>query len=93
MAPNETNENLESIHTDVETKEKGWIETTTKNEYFLNRATGEVILVETVDVDNPYPNARQAKDKEISRKIMPLSLLPSEVREKVKTLMETKKNI
>ncbi len=90
MAPNENNENLELIHTDSNTRERGWIETTTTEQYFLDRTTGEVTLVETVDVDNPYPNARQAKDKEVSRKIMPSSLLPAEVREKVKTLMEKK---
>jgi len=91
MDSSEANPSMESIHIEADTFEKGAIVITTKREYLLDRATGQVTLTETVDIENPYPNARQAKEQKISAKIIPTILIPPVIREKVKTIMEAKK--
>jgi len=90
MNPKETDPNLESIHKEVDTRERGWIETTTLYEYLLDRSTGQVTLVETVDVDNPYPKGKSCKDKEVCRTVLTPTQVPPEIREKIKALMERK---
>jgi hypothetical protein len=99
MKPNETKPETEttptpeSIHTEIETKEQGFIKTTIKRDYFLDPATGAVTLTVTTKTENGYLNARQRKDIKVTEETVPRMLVPAEVREKVKALMETKKNI
>ncbi len=71
------------IHSDSNTNEAGWTETTTYKKYFLDESTGEVTLVTTVDVDCPYKPAKNCTDKEISRETLSPEQIPPIVREKI----------
>jgi len=84
--------NLALIHVETCSREQDLIKSTIEREYYLDRATGQVARVDTVTVEDPHPNARRSLDKKVKNEIMPLGLLPAEIREKIKALMETEKD-
>lgn len=78
---------MKSIHTEIHTNEKGLKEIKTYEKYYFNEETGEVTLVTSESVDNPYPGGIDKEDEEISREVLEPNKIPKVVRDKIEELL------
>lgn len=81
---------MKHIHTESHSSEKGWIETTTRQSYYLDEKTGEVVYEEHQDCDNPYKKTGRYENRLIERRVLKPHEIPAEVRAKIRQLIEKK---